>query len=238
LTSRWSSRSQFIKSFDFWGWSIVNRPWDLPVAASDRTGLLSAATITVDGVSMTVRDFVMKMSDSPLDWYHTFQQANQLYVTRLYRNNDVPPAGVTPLIGDSRPLYLSSAPLPVAAPDPTSGFLTGLGGNGSNNTEEGYDDAWRTSVVPLPTDALIRFRADVRYWNPPYLEVAGEHLKLTTSALLGSQTTPIPSKALLYQDDNYFWFKDKAWVHRTASCSWCPSRRRSPRRREAARVSP
>src|ERR1039458_6550204 len=43
----------FLKSFDFWGWSLVNRPWNLPTDTStdnDRSGLFSAASVTVDRV--------------------------------------------------------------------------------------------------------------------------------------------------------------------------------------------
>jgi len=199
----------FLKSFDFWGWSLVNRPWNLPVDTStdnDRSGKFSAASLTVDSVQMTLREYLTKMFDSPLDWYRAFQQAGQLYITRLYRNNLTAPSGFTLLAGDSRPVFLSSAPLPVAAPDPATGLISGVGGNGSNSSDAGYDDAWRMSVVPEPNYLLPR--ADGRQWNPPYLNVSGNHLELES---FGRSTIPIPSKIMLFQDDNYFWFKDQKW---------------------------
>ena len=62
------------------------------------------------------------------------------------------------------------------------------------------------SVVPEPKYSLPR--ADGRQWNPPYLNVSGNHLELES---FGRSTRPIPSKIMLFQDDNYFWFKDQKW---------------------------
>jgi hypothetical protein len=153
----------------------------------------------------------MKMFDTPLDWYHAFQQARDLYVERLYRNNLVPPEKITPMAGDSRPLYLSSAPFPVASPNPDGGALQGVGGNGAFTNTTGYDEAWRLSVTTIPTTGFMKAKADDRRWNPPYIEVAAQHLELKPTGPFGPRFAPISSKALLFQDDNYFWFKGRAW---------------------------